>query len=449
MSTDCARPPSISTVGIGHGRSSPPPSPSPPPPPPPPPSPTLPPLPGTLAAFQRLPLTLSTGNGRRCGHRPGGLRLGGSRCRLADTRLGFPHHRSPRHCRSGLGVCHWRDPRLNATSRRPSVAEPSSHPTGPWLPQPPWPAVRASAYCRANVNFDAGQSAGRTARSPASTRPAPSGLHSWVPTWSSTSWAFVPASSATSGGSSPGHQHAFTTRGPSEECAGHHEDRAAARRSSRRRRGSGAERDDHRISRAWVRHRVPRGRAMPTSSILNVDQAGQTRAAAGIFPVSASAFALFLSGGGHIVVDLLGYFNGASAGAGTTACTPRWTRPVLLDTRGASPLGTGVPLYSGGGLELAVAQGGSIAYNVTSVEGVGGFVRRSPPAHRGRTPPASTRSEAATSPPTSRSLRSPTAGWASSARRRPICSRRAGLVLRPHRQRRRSTRRRTHRPRRL
>ena len=56
---------------------------------------------------------------------------------------------------------------------------------------------------------------------------------------------------------------------------------------------------------------------MPTSSILNVDQPNQTRAAAGIFPVSSSGVALYLSGGGHIVVDLLGYFTGPSAGAST------------------------------------------------------------------------------------------------------------------------------------
>src|SRR5262249_17045530 len=122
----------------------------------------------------------------------------------------------------------------------------------------------------------------------------------------------------------------------------------------------------------------PAGRAMPTSSILNVDQAGQTRAAAGIFPVSASGVALYLSGGGHIVVDLLGYFTGPRAGTGTDGPSPAVDPSRLLDTRGASPLGSGVPLYAGGGLELAVSQGGSIAYNVTSVEGVGGFVTAFP-----------------------------------------------------------------------
>ncbi|MEP7046569.1 MAG: CAP domain-containing protein [Ilumatobacteraceae bacterium] len=122
----------------------------------------------------------------------------------------------------------------------------------------------------------------------------------------------------------------------------------------------------------------PAGMRMPTSSILNVDQAGQTRAAAGIFPVSSAGVVLFISGGGHIVVDLLGYFTGASAGSGTDGLYTAYDPTRLLDTRDASPLGTGVPLYPGGGLELAASQGGSMAYNVTSVSGSAGFVTAYP-----------------------------------------------------------------------
>ena len=122
----------------------------------------------------------------------------------------------------------------------------------------------------------------------------------------------------------------------------------------------------------------PAGRQMPTSSILNVDQAGQTRAAAGIFPVSSTGVALYLSGGGHIVVDLLGYFTGPSAGSGTDGLFTAYDPTRLLDTRAQSPLGNGVPLYPGGGLELVVAQGGSLAYNVTSVDGTGGYVTAFP-----------------------------------------------------------------------
>ena len=122
----------------------------------------------------------------------------------------------------------------------------------------------------------------------------------------------------------------------------------------------------------------PAGQPMPTSSILNVDQPNQTRAASGIFPVSAAGVGLYLSGGGHIVVDLLGYFTGPSAGAGTSGLFTAYDPTRLLDTRGASPLGSHVPLYPGGGLELATSQGGAIAYNVTSVDGNAGFVAAFP-----------------------------------------------------------------------
>jgi uncharacterized protein YkwD len=122
----------------------------------------------------------------------------------------------------------------------------------------------------------------------------------------------------------------------------------------------------------------PAGRQMPTSSILNVDSANQTRAAAGIFPVSASGVALYVSGGGHIVVDLFGYFTGPSAAASTDGLFTAYDPTRLLDTRGASPLGSAVPLYPGGGVELALQQGGAVAYNVTSVNGAAGYVTAFP-----------------------------------------------------------------------
>ncbi len=122
----------------------------------------------------------------------------------------------------------------------------------------------------------------------------------------------------------------------------------------------------------------PAGRQMPISSILNLDQANQTRAAAGIFPVSAAGLVLYMSGGGHIVVDLFGYFTGPSAGSGTDGLFTAYDPTRLLDTRGVSPLGNGVPLYPGGGLELPVSQGGSIAYNLTAVNGSPGYVTAFP-----------------------------------------------------------------------
>jgi hypothetical protein len=122
----------------------------------------------------------------------------------------------------------------------------------------------------------------------------------------------------------------------------------------------------------------PAGQPKPMSSILNADTAGQTRAAAGIFPISAAGIGLYLSGGGHVIVDLLGYFTGPSSPGSSDGLFTAYDPTRMLDTRTASPLGNGVPLYAGGGTELAVAQGGAMAYNITSVEGDPGYVTAYP-----------------------------------------------------------------------
>ncbi|MEO6122520.1 MAG: hypothetical protein ABIR32_02345 [Ilumatobacteraceae bacterium] len=122
----------------------------------------------------------------------------------------------------------------------------------------------------------------------------------------------------------------------------------------------------------------PTGQTMPTSSVLNVDRAGQTRAAAGIFPVSSAGATLYVSGGGHVVVDVVGYFTGPSAASSSDGLFTAYDPTRLMDTRGASPLGNGVPLYPGGGLELATGRGGSMAYNITSVDGNIGYVTAYP-----------------------------------------------------------------------
>jgi uncharacterized protein YkwD len=119
------------------------------------------------------------------------------------------------------------------------------------------------------------------------------------------------------------------------------------------------------------------GRPRPLASVLNLDSYQQTRAAGGIFPVSAGGVTLFLSGGGHVVVDFSGYFTGASSGAAADGLFTAFDPTRLMDTRGSSPLGVGVPIYPQGGVELAAARAGagSIAYNVTSTDGDLGFIR--------------------------------------------------------------------------
>ena len=119
----------------------------------------------------------------------------------------------------------------------------------------------------------------------------------------------------------------------------------------------------------------PAGTPMPTASVLNLDWFDQTRAAGGIFGVSAQGITLFLSGGGHVVVDYSGYFTGPSASPSSDGLFSVVDPVRLMDTRQTSPLGVGVPIYPQGGVELPLSQRGSMAYNVTSVDGDAGFIR--------------------------------------------------------------------------
>lgn len=129
----------------------------------------------------------------------------------------------------------------------------------------------------------------------------------------------------------------------------------------------------------------PAGAQRPFASILNVDASQQTRAAGGIFPVSSAGVTLFLSGGGHVIVDYSGYFTGPSAPPGTDGLFTASDPTRLMDTRLSSPLGVDVPIYPLSGVELSAAQAGAMAYNVTSVDGNAGYIRAFP---AGTTQPA-------------------------------------------------------------
>ncbi len=119
----------------------------------------------------------------------------------------------------------------------------------------------------------------------------------------------------------------------------------------------------------------PAGGARPDASVLNTESAGQTRAALTIVPISPQGFDVFASIGGHVLVDIAGYFTGASsAGSGEGLFVP--ITPVRsLDTRQA---GTGV----GAGREVefpAPRQGIALVYNLTSTGAVAaGFVTAHP-----------------------------------------------------------------------
>ena len=113
----------------------------------------------------------------------------------------------------------------------------------------------------------------------------------------------------------------------------------------------------------------------PNSSVLNTDGIGQTRAAAAIVPVNAGGFSVFSQNGGEIIVDISGWFTGPSAPSSSDGLFVPTTPVRLLDTREASPLGTRVPLYRNGGVEIAGAPGAAaMAVNLTIDDSRPGWV---------------------------------------------------------------------------
>jgi hypothetical protein len=113
----------------------------------------------------------------------------------------------------------------------------------------------------------------------------------------------------------------------------------------------------------------------PASSVLNTDAIGQTRAAGAIVPVQSGGFSVFSQNGGEIIVDLAGYFTGPSAPMSADGLFVPTSPTRLLDTRGPSPLGTRVPLYRNGGVELPMTAGASaLALNLTIDDSRPGWV---------------------------------------------------------------------------
>ena len=104
----------------------------------------------------------------------------------------------------------------------------------------------------------------------------------------------------------------------------------------------------------------PTGTAMPTTSTVNVDGPGQTRAALATVPLGSNgSVSVFSERGSHIIVDVVGYYGPAVSAAGRfVPLTPS----RLLDTRN----GTGVP--AGGTAKVGANQ--TIELQVTGRGGV-------------------------------------------------------------------------------
>ncbi len=128
------------------------------------------------------------------------------------------------------------------------------------------------------------------------------------------------------------------------------------------------------------------GAGRPDASVLNVDGAGQTRAAAAIVPVTGRAFDVFASNGGDLVVDITGYFTGPSAPASGDGLFVATHPSRVLDTRGPDGPHGGPRVFSSGAREVDpspfVGSSAAVAANVTVTQTLRGGWWRVGPAGR-------------------------------------------------------------------
>ncbi len=104
------------------------------------------------------------------------------------------------------------------------------------------------------------------------------------------------------------------------------------------------------------------GTPTPTSSVLNPDGSGAAIAGSTIVPMSPSGLALYTSGPTDLLVDLVGWFTGASAAVATDGLFVAVTPTRLVDTRSSAPR-----MWTNGTRELAVdlPGAGAVVTNIT------------------------------------------------------------------------------------
>lgn len=123
----------------------------------------------------------------------------------------------------------------------------------------------------------------------------------------------------------------------------------------------------------------PAGEPPPVAASLTVDEAGQTRSAFAVVPVSSQGLALRTSVSADVIVDLVGWFTGESAADTDSGLYVPLAPTRILDTRATSPLGVAVPVHTDGGVEVPWdAVGGSAVVVVTAVGARPGFVTAQP-----------------------------------------------------------------------
>jgi LPXTG-site transpeptidase (sortase) family protein len=124
----------------------------------------------------------------------------------------------------------------------------------------------------------------------------------------------------------------------------------------------------------------PLGLTPPNASNLNIDTPGQTRAGQAIVLLSGvPAFNVFSQGGGHLVVDVAGYFTGSTAALDDDGLFFPVNPTRLLDSRAISFM----PAWGGTTFEFSTlgtaSQISAVAINITGTQSmIGGFVTAFP-----------------------------------------------------------------------
>lgn len=124
----------------------------------------------------------------------------------------------------------------------------------------------------------------------------------------------------------------------------------------------------------------PLGQPRPNASNLNIDQPGQTRAGQAIVLLSGvPAFNVYSQGGGHLVVDVAGWFTGSTAALTTEGLFLPSNPTRLVDSRNSFVM----PTWGGSTLEFPVygpvGEVSAIAVNITGTASMnGGFVTAFP-----------------------------------------------------------------------
>ncbi len=120
----------------------------------------------------------------------------------------------------------------------------------------------------------------------------------------------------------------------------------------------------------------PAGTPRPDSSVVNTDHAGQTRAATAIVPVTAGGLSIYVDGASHVLVDVYGWFSGASSAPSTNGMFVSNPPLRVWDTRGFNR----IPVWAGGTMEIGptdqasaelwaqLAQASSLVFNLTISE---------------------------------------------------------------------------------